>query len=80
MIILTNRIIIDFLISINYLRRLQILNSLSILLAYISFITLIPRYIKKRRPIHKKVDGKYNINIIFLFIIKRKKRFFKIFN
>jgi len=79
-IILLNKPIIDFLIAINYIRKLQFFNFLSVLLAYISFIILIPKYLKKRKPINKKLDGRYNINIIFLFLIKRKKRFFKLFD
>ena len=78
-IVLLNRPIIDFLISINHLRKLQVFNFLSIVLAYFSFIILIPKYIKKRKPINTKLDGKYNVHIIFLFIIKQKKRFSKIF-
>ena len=78
-IVLLNRPIIDFLISINHLRRLQVFNFLSILLAYVSFIILIPKYIKKRKPINLKLDGKYNIHIIFLFIIRQRKKFSQIF-
>ena len=79
-IVFLNRPIIDLLISFNYLFNLKIKSFFSIFLAYLSFITLIPRFLKKRKPINKKIEGKYNIHIIFLFVIKKKNRFFNLFN
>ena len=79
-IVLINRLIIDSLISINHLLKLKIYNFFSIYLAYFSFIIYLPKFLKKRKPISKKVEGKYNIHIIFLYVIKRKSKFYKIFN
>ena len=84
-IVLINRLIIDFLISLIYLFKLNFLSFLATYIAYLSFLTLIPKYIfinhKKseiRKGIHKKLYGKYNISIILLKVLKFDK-FSKIF-
>ena len=83
--VLVNRILIDFLISISYLFKLNLLSFLATYIAYLSFLILIPKYIfinnKKseiRRGIQKKVYGKYNTSIILLKVLKFDK-FSKIF-
>ena len=83
--VLVNRILIDFLISLSYLFKLNLLSFLATYIAYLSFLILIPKYIfinnKKseiRRGIQKKVYGKYNTSIILLKVLKFDK-FSKIF-
>jgi hypothetical protein len=79
-IILINRTIIDVLIAFSYLIKLKFRNSFMILLAYISFLILIPKYLfinkkisEKRKAITKKIEGRYNVNIILLFLLKYNK-------
>ena len=84
-IVLANRVLIDFLISLSYLLKLNLLSFLATYIAYLSFLILIPKYIfindKKseiRKVIHKKIYGKYNTSIILLKVLKFDK-FSKIF-
>ena len=79
-IIIINRAILDVFISINHLLKFKLFNFFSIYLAYASFIIMLPKFIHKRKPINTKFYGKYNIHIIFLYLIRRKKKFYKIFN
>ena len=79
-IVLLKRIILDLVISFNYLFKVKFINFLMVFFAYFSFIFLIPKYLflnkkkaEKRKPIYQKIDGKYNINIIFLFLLKKRK-------
>tara|TARA_B100001758_G_C18388286_1_gene601397 strand:- start:422 stop:1444 length:1023 start_codon:yes stop_codon:yes gene_type:complete len=79
-IILINRIVIDLLIALKYLIKLNIHYFFTIILAYISFVFLIPRYLfinkkinEKRKAITRKVEGRYNINIILLVLLKYDK-------
>ena len=67
-IVLINRLIIDFFISISYLFNLNYLSFFATYAAYLSFLTLVPKYIfinhKKseiRKGIHKKLCGKHNM-------------------
>jgi len=83
--VLVNRILIDFLISLSYLLKLNFSSFIATYIAYLSFLILIPKYIfinnKKseiRRGIQKKVYGKYNTSIILLKVLKFDK-FSKIF-
>jgi len=76
-IVLINRFIIDLFIAFRYLISLKLNDFFMVFLAYISFIILIPKYIfintkksEKRNPVTKKIDGKYNINIILLVLLK----------
>lgn len=76
-IVIINRAIIDLLIAFNYLIKLKFHYFFMIILAYISFIIIIPKYLfvnkkvsEKRKAITKKVEGRYNINIIFLTLFK----------
>ena len=78
--VLINRLIIDLLIAFYYLIKCKLNNFFMIFLAYISFVTLIPKYLfinskksEKRKPITKKIEGKYNINIILLALLKYDK-------
>ena len=78
--VLINRLIIDFLIAFYYLIKLKLMDFFMVFLAYISFLTLLPKYLlinrKKneiRKPITKKIEGKYNINIILLAVLKSNK-------
>lgn len=79
-IILINRLIIDLLISLMYLIKLKFKYFFMILLAYVSFLILIPKYLfinkninEKRKPITKQLEGRYNINIIILSLLKYDK-------
>ena len=78
--ILINRILIDLLIAINYAIKLQLMSFIMVFFAHISFLTLIPKYLfinkkksEKRKVICKKIQGRYNINIILLAIFKYDK-------